>query len=95
MIADVGVMPCQFRPSIPFLSANCPEGWIGLGESCFRISDSELNWFEAVSACQKMSPGNGTGSPQLASCFTQEDLTFVKNGRLWEGANLWVGLTDL
>ncbi|XP_026855233.2 phosphatidylinositol phosphatase PTPRQ [Electrophorus electricus] len=72
-------------------TAQCPEGWLAVGWSCYRVSAGILTWTEAQRECERVAPG-----VQLANLKTDVDFLSISSHLQSHDHNLllWTALND-
>jgi hypothetical protein len=77
-------------PTAPQLTASCGEGWIGYGDSCYKVATDKSTWWNAESKCQQL----GTDS-HLASCLSEKELFYLAYQQKSTSASFFVGISDM
>merc|ERR1719391_811956 len=71
-------------------SSDCPSGgWIPLGDHCYLLGPTKLNWFQAQQFCEE----KGGYVAEILSQSEQTNLEALLN--IGQDKNYWIGLSDL
>merc|ERR1711973_631574 len=72
-------------------SSGCPSsgGWIPLGDHCYLLSPTNMNWFQAQQFCEE----KGGYLAEILSESEQTNLKALLNIR--QDQNYWIGLSDV
>merc|ERR1711973_714537 len=71
-------------------SSGCPSGeWIPLGDHCYLLSPTKMNWFQAQQFCAE----NGGYLAEILSQSEQSNLEALL--KIGQYKNYWIGLSDL
>uniref|UniRef100_A0A4W4G8S1 C-type lectin domain-containing protein n=1 Tax=Electrophorus electricus TaxID=8005 RepID=A0A4W4G8S1_ELEEL len=92
ILADSDTLSCSYRlRDLSFCAAQCPEGWLAVGWSCYRVSAGILTWTEAQRECERVAPG-----VQLANLKTDVDFLSISSHLQSHDHNLllWTALND-
>merc|ERR1712150_175953 len=78
---------------LPFVSAECPEGWWRAGDVCYFTSQQQMTAFQATAFCwQPWQPGNRLGI--LAEFKDKAEESHVESFLNIDNA-FWIGLNDI